>query len=682
MRAAAKSVAGAIVGLVVLDLAFRQIARISLLASIGLEGQPAALTAVAALATATLVALHLATPPRRRRAAGLATILLSFAFAAGLTMQLRLGARLQSDGFYYFAYLRSLWFDGDVNFMNDYRLLGLGDKTYLFEPTPTGHAHSAWTIGPSIVWSPFFAIGHLTARRLEAGGRPVATDGTSYPYRQAICVAGLFYGLLGVWFTFRLAALFVPGRLAAVAAAVCVGGSFMLWYLVKEPSMTHAPSMAAVAAFVYVWALGTGKGGGQARLRPLVLGLLAGLMTLIRWQNAIFVLLPAADGAAEAVRRLRQGDRPGLRRLAAAAGWFTAAGIVAFLPQLLAWKAIYGTWLAVSPVGPRIRWSDPHLVDILWSSRNGLFSTSPVLYCAAIGLAALVVRRPAAGLPMIAVSAAMIYFNSIIQDWWGSDGYGMRRFDGLIPILAVGLAMFVVQLTRLVAAVPSIAIAGLAGGLVIWNLTLMHAAVTGRLRIGEGVSMGVIAQHQASAAVGWFGHPFSWPVNLIYAWRNRVPPSSYDLLGVNRFLADPARPYGRIDLGADDGPMVAEGWHAPERDGPVTFRWARASAELLVPLDHPADLLVQVRLRALPLPDGTPQQLWIDVNGERYGPFRVDNAWHAVETLAPQTSWRSGVNRVRLTFARATRPADAGLGGDTRTLAAAVDYVRVQRSGT
>ena len=112
-------------------------------------------------------------------------------------MQLQLGARLQSDGFYYFAYLRSLAFDHDVNFLNDYKMLGLGDKTYLFTPTRTGHAESAWTIGPAIVWSPFFAAGHVAAVRLHGSGVDVATDGTSYPYRQAVCVASLFYGLLG-----------------------------------------------------------------------------------------------------------------------------------------------------------------------------------------------------------------------------------------------------------------------------------------------------------------------------------------------------------------------------------------------------------------------------------------------------------------------------------------------------
>ena len=152
-----------------------------------------------------------------RRAARL-RILFAVLFAIGVSLQLQLGARLQSDGFYYFAYLRSMTFDRDVNFINDYRMLGLGDKTYLFQPTPTGYAQSAWTIGPAIVWAPFFAGGHVVARRLAASNPDVSTDGMSFPYRQAVCIAGLFYGLLGCWFCYRAAARWYP-------ATCCRGGN-------------------------------------------------------------------------------------------------------------------------------------------------------------------------------------------------------------------------------------------------------------------------------------------------------------------------------------------------------------------------------------------------------------------------------------------------------------------------
>src|SRR5258706_7519188 len=115
--------------------------------------------------------------------------ILGAVFTAGLALQLQLGARLQSDGFYYFAYLRSLAFDRDVDFMNDYRMLGLGDKTYLFQPTKTGHAESAWTIGPAIVWSPFFAAGHLVAGPPRTQVIHVRNEDTALPPLPAGCVA-------------------------------------------------------------------------------------------------------------------------------------------------------------------------------------------------------------------------------------------------------------------------------------------------------------------------------------------------------------------------------------------------------------------------------------------------------------------------------------------------------------
>ena len=655
---------------ILLDLSGRGIARRSLLRQLfGASFEPWMLVALAAA-----VAIVLARFGVRRRA----PLLFAVLFAAGAATQLQLGARLQSDGFYYFAYLRSMAFDRDVNFSNDYKLLGLGDKPHLFEPTPTGYAHSAWTIGPAIVWSPFFAAGHAVASRLSARNPDVTADGLSFPYRQAVAIAGLVYGLLGCWFCYRLTRRLYPPALAAAATAGAAGGSFMLWYMVKEPTMTHAPSMAAVAGFTWAW---LARRGSRTTAQWAVLGALAGFMTLVRWQNVLFAILPVFDVTGALIGAWRRSDRAAFAATIRHGLLFTLCATIAFLPQMLAWRSIYGAWLAVSPVGPQIRWADPHIVDILWSSRNGLFATSPALYCAAIGLVAFAIRRPATGLPMIVSAGAMVYFNSIIQDWWGSDGYGMRRFDGLIPFFAIGLATFALGVTRTVQRWPGAAPAIAALVLVLWNLTLIHTANTGVLRIGETVSLGTIATHQAETAVRWFGHPFSWPVNLVYAWRNDVGPSAYDLLSVNAFLGDPARPYGRIDVGLDDEIFVGDGWHAPERDGAVTFRWASQRAELRVPLDHRADLRLQLRARAFTVPSGPAQLVRVEVNGSPAAEWALAGDWQTVEHAVPRALWRAGLNRVVLNFATAARPVDAGMGGDTRTLAAAVDYLRVQKVG-
>ncbi len=65
------------------------------------------------------------------------------------------------------------------------------------------------------------------------------------------------------------------------------------------------------------------------------------------------------------------------------------------------------------------------------------------------------------------------------------------------------------------------------------------------------------------------------------------------------------------------------------------------------------------------------------INGHAHGPVTVSPGWHTVEFLAARDVWRAGVNRMQLKFAWERRPADVGLGGDTRPLAAAVDFLRI-----
>jgi len=344
----------------------------------------------------------------------------------------------------------------------------------------------------------------------------------------------------------------------------------------------------------------------------------------------------------------------------------------------LAWRAIYGQLLAVSPLGPQIRWSEPHLVDILWSSRNGLFSVSPVLYAAAAGLVGFVKRERRFAVAALGAFVAMIYFNACIQDWWGSAGFGMRRFDGVLPLLAVGLGVSAQWLIGAVRRHPALVAAALLGALVLWNVTFMAAAVSGAARIGEAVSFGELASHQVRIAHRWFGYPFSYPINLLFALRNGVSPARYDLLGVNRMLSDPLRPYGRIDVGLDDEAMLGDGWHAAERDGDATFRWTGTSASLLLSLDRAADLVVRLRLTSFSPPGSPPQQIWIRINSERHGPFTLGSGWQDVNFTAARREWRAGLNRLTIECSRVLRPVDVGAGDDSRPLGVALDFLRVQ----
>lgn len=655
----------------VVDLVARQIARTSLIELAGGSWwgpyRTVALVGISAIVAAARVRGSWA--PWARRGALFVAL-----FAAGVAAQGQLGARLQSDGFYYYAYARSIWFDRDVDLTNDYRMLGLDDAAHrhLFQPTVTGHAQTTWAIGPALAWSPFIALGHVTAITLQRTRPEIATDGTSFPYRQAVCLAGLFYGLLGLFACYGVTRERFPSRVSTAAVVTAGAGSFVLWYLVREPTMSHAVSMAAVAAVVWAW-----MRLAAAPIRPIVwtgFGLAAGFMVAVRWQNVLVLLLPAATLAA---RFLRAHDRPARLRVIQAMAGAGVGLIVGFLPQMLAWRAIYGEWLARAPIAPVMRWTAPELVDTLWSSRNGLFATSPALYAGALGLLLLWRRDWRLSLGGLTVFGLMTWTNAAVEDWYGGAGFGGRRFDSLVPFFALGLAAFAAWLSDAVRRRPFAATATLAGVLVLWNAALMGVARSGRYRIGQPVSFGDVGAWQADEIHGAIGHPPSYPANLLYAARHRVAPGRYDLLRTSRFLGDPSRPYGRVDFGLNDDVFLEGGWHSPERDGDTTFRWGRAIGGLIIPLDRPADLLIQVRLRPFEWPDAPPQALVVEVNGSPFDAVPVAAGWTVVERATPRDVWRAGPNRVTLRFARETRPADVGPGGDTRPLAVAVDYVRV-----
>ena len=86
--------------------------------------------------------------------------LLCFLFFMGSLFLLK--PRIGGDGFSYYAWLRSAAFDHDLNFTNEYRDYNTGDYwTAQEESTVTGLAANPFSIGPAILWTPWFIMAFL-----------------------------------------------------------------------------------------------------------------------------------------------------------------------------------------------------------------------------------------------------------------------------------------------------------------------------------------------------------------------------------------------------------------------------------------------------------------------------------------------------------------------------------------
>jgi hypothetical protein len=187
-----------------------------------------------------------------------------------------------------------------------------------------------------------------------------------------------------------------------------------------------------MSLFVYVWLKTRDR---QDFGRFVWLGLLAGLASLVRWQDAIVLILPGLELTWLLAKR-RITLAAGIPR-----GLVVFAGVALMLmPQLLAWRSIYGEFLVMPQGESFMRWTAPEVGAVLFSLRHGLFSWTPAVLVAVIGFALLVRRDALLGSATILLLIVAIYINAAVSDWWAGAAFGARRFIGYTVFFALGFA--------------------------------------------------------------------------------------------------------------------------------------------------------------------------------------------------------------------------------------------------
>ena len=346
------------------------------------------------------------------------------------------GRIIDGDTIQYYAYLRSLVIDRDVDFTNDYRLLypapESGENVWLYAKTPTGLASNHMSIGPALLWAPAFLFTYACLLVLRPLGILVPLDGVAAPFLLSAGIAGILYATLGAFLCYRSCRLLVADAPAFWAALVAWLGTPAVYYSLVSPAYSHATSMFASALFCFVWLKTRGSDGMG---RYLALGVLAGLAALVRWQDGIVILLPLVELA----MRLFEG-RASVPTAAARALAMVAGSVAMLLPQLVAWHSIYGQFLVMPQGDSFMQWSNPALVSVLFSLRHGLFSWTPVVLVSFIGLGCLTLSDAVLGWSVAAILALAVYVNASVSDWWAGEAFGARRFIGYTVFFALGLA--------------------------------------------------------------------------------------------------------------------------------------------------------------------------------------------------------------------------------------------------
>jgi hypothetical protein len=354
---------------------------------------------------------------------------------------------IRGDGVGYYAYVRSLFIDGDLHFKNEYMagnidfVEGVESQDAEHFLTKTGHYVNQWSVGPSIMWSPFFLIAHLSTKFLNLTGSNIASDGYSLLYRYAMAIGTLIYGFMGLLLIFHILNRYFSGITAFLTVLTLLFASSLPVYFYFQPSMSHAHSLFSVSLFFLMFQRAR---GGFTLKQSLLLGLSGGLMIIVYYVNAIFLIFPL-------IFYLSKLGSEELDKLIKKSAMFLSGLVGALLPHFIVKMIIYGSFLRTGYEWQEWYFLKPKVLSVLFSPLHGFLSWTPVFVFSLIGLFLFYRRDKMLALLASITFVIFTYIISSFSTWHGISSFGNRFFISCYPILSIGLAEFISRIknTRL-----------------------------------------------------------------------------------------------------------------------------------------------------------------------------------------------------------------------------------------
>lgn len=387
---------------------------------------------------------------------------------------------VRGDGVGYYAYLRAPWIQHNFDFTADYRAANSSfrddrlDAEGHVKPeflTPTRHLENHFTVGPAILWTPFFLTAHGVVRTARSFGSAIPADGFSSPYRIAVSLGTAIYGFLGLLFSYFLARKYISNPWALLATLAIWGASSLPVYMYFNPSWSHAHSACMVAIYLWYW---DRTRGHRTRTQWIILGIIVGLMLNVYYANLMLVAVLGVEALMQ-YRELAGLGQVGFSRLRQLIGYQLVFGLtvlICLLPTFISRTIIYGGPFRTGyiPMGDW-NWTSPVLRSVLFSANHGLLSWTPLIAIAILGIFLFAFRMPRVGFPFLAATIAFYLFISVYPDWAGISSFGNRFFISLTPLFILGLAYVLERFASLFAKplLPALLSSAVLLAFLLWN---------------------------------------------------------------------------------------------------------------------------------------------------------------------------------------------------------------------
>ncbi|MBI5186413.1 MAG: tetratricopeptide repeat protein [Nitrospinae bacterium] len=350
-----------------------------------------------------------------------------------------------ADDTSWYAYLRSMVIDGDIDFFNEE---GYRSRDNL---TSTGYAHNwIYSFGNAIPWLPYFLIGHIITLIYQGLGYPFPANGFSPPYHVLTAIGSSTNVLFGLFLLYLILKRFFS-RFASFLAVIVIGfSSFLPFYAFIRSRMGHANEFLCVILFLYLWlVLFEGK-----RENPyyLLLGISAGVLAVVRLNDLPIIVIFLCEWGRNCWTDIKSGERNAANLLKGLV-LFMVPIIIMLSPVLIISKILFNNYFSLenakntsdstlalsSSVQVLFNWfSHFRLGPLLFSADKGLLFASPALILGFAGFFLFIKKHRYIG----GVFFIGFLFNllQVVTFWSFGVEYGTRYLTPSLPFFAIGLA--------------------------------------------------------------------------------------------------------------------------------------------------------------------------------------------------------------------------------------------------
>lgn len=298
----------------------------------------------------------------------------------------------------------------------------------------SGKVFTKYTYGLALLQSPFFLLAHLFSPLLNQ-----PEDGFSPVYHWSIMVASVFYTVMGlIFFNLFLKNYFSsPVRFLLLFALLAATNFY--YYAIDEVGMSHVYSFFLFSVFLFF--VTEIKNGPLTFRMVSFLSIVSALIILTRPTNVFFVVFcffleeKTVSSTVEGIKSFLFSYK---RLLAVLLGY----GLI-FLPQMLYWYYLTGSPFFYSYTGESFsHWNSPKLLEIWFSTLNGLFIYSPLVLFILPGFYLMFKNKPFLGVGIICLFILISY---VFASWWSWNfgcAFGNRCFVEYYAVLFLPIGYF------------------------------------------------------------------------------------------------------------------------------------------------------------------------------------------------------------------------------------------------